>query len=241
MEFKLSEPEKSSSGFQIRVNQKPALVTKWEGGKWRNDEELLSVIMEARRQVTELLYEKRSSWFSSTPTKSQLTKLMKGWETGRLAVPPDSSKNYTGSQTLSAVHISGEGIVPQWLASTWKVDEVSKISMPWTQGSGEDDELEEIDDSREINIDVDSAPVKLNHHEDRDYLDRKFAAKERVKEARLKAQVAKKMAQRELNFFYENFALEDDESTFSDYDLTDNEDEEYEEEEEEAPPTSAKR
>jgi hypothetical protein len=118
----------------------------------------------------------------------------------------------------------------------WQLDEVSKISMPWAQGSGEDDELEEIDDSREINIDMDSAPVKLNHHEDRDYLDRKFAAKERVKEARLKAQVAKKMAQREINFFYENFALDDDESTFSDYDLTDNEEDEYEDEEEEAPP-----
>jgi hypothetical protein len=118
----------------------------------------------------------------------------------------------------------------------WQVDEVSKISMPWAQGSGEDDELEEIDDSREINIDMDSAPVKLNHHEDRNYLDRKFAAKERVKEARLKAQVAKKMAQREINFFYENFALDDDESTFSDYDLTDNEEDEYEDEEEETLP-----
>jgi hypothetical protein len=29
------------------------------------------------------------------------------------------------------------------------------------------------------------------------------------------------MAQRELRFFYENFNLEDNESTFSDYDLTD--------------------
>jgi hypothetical protein len=91
--------------------------------------------------------------------------------------------------------------------------------MPWSV-SGED-ELEEMDDSREINIDVDTSPVHLTNHEDRDYLDRKFAAKERVKEARLKAHVAKKMAQRELRFFYENFNLEDNESTFSDYDLTD--------------------
>lgn len=236
MEFKLSEPEKSSSGFLIRVSQKPALVTKWESGKWRNDEELLAVILEARRQIMEMLYEKRNSWFSSAPTKTQLTKLMKGWETKALAQVPDASKNYTGSQTLSAIQITGDGIFPRWLASVWQVDEVSKISMPWAQSSGEDDELEEIDDSREINIDVDSAPVKLNHHEDRDYLDRKFAAKERVKEARLKAQVAKKMAQREINFFYENFALDDDESTFSDYDLTDNEEDEYEDEEEEALP-----
>jgi hypothetical protein len=44
------------------------------------------------------------------------------------------------------------------------------------------------------------------------------------------------MAQREINFFYENFALDDDESTFSDYDLTDNEEDEYEDEEEETLP-----
>ena len=161
---------------------------------------------------------------------------MKGWDTKNLAMPSDVSKNYSGSQTLTAVQITGDGIFPRWTSSVWQVDEISKISMPWTQGS-DDDELEEIDDSREINIDVDSAPVKLNHHEDRDYLDRKFAAKERVKESRLKAQVAKKMAHRELNFFFEHFTLDDDESTFSDYDLTDNEDDEYEEEEEvEVPP-----
>jgi hypothetical protein len=235
MELRLSEPEKTASGFLIRVSQKPALITKWEGGKWKNDEELLAVIMETRRHLIDMLYEKRSSWFSSVPTKSQLTKLMKGWDTKNLAMPSDTSKNYSGSQTLTAVQISNEGIFPRWTSSVWQLDEVSKISMPWTQAS--DDELEEIDDSREINIDVDSAPVKLNHHEDRNYLDRKFAAKERVKEARLKAQVAKKMAFREINFFFENFTLDDDESTFSDYDLTDNEDDEYEEEEEvEVPP-----
>ena len=231
MEFKLSEPEKSASGFLVKISHKQALVTKWEGGKWKNDEELLAIIMEARRQITELLYEKRNSWFSSTPTKTQLTKLMKGWDTKSLAAVPDVSKAYTGNQALVALIITAECIMPRWVCSVWQPEEVSKISMPWAQGSA-DDELEEIDDSREINIDVDSAPVKLNHHEDRNYLDRKFAAKERVKEARLKAQVAKRMAQRELHFFFENFTLDDNESTFSDYDLTDNEYDEEEEEEE---------
>jgi len=237
MELRLSEPEKTASGFLIRISQKPALITKWEGGKWKNDEELLAVIMETRRQLIDMLYEKRNTWFSSAPTKTQLTKLMKNWDTKSLAAPPAENKNYSGSQTLTAVQITAEGIVPRWTSSVWQVEEVSKISMPWIQVS--DDELEEIDDSREINIDVDSAPVKLNHHEDRDYLDRKFAAKERVKESRLKAQVAKKMAYRELNFFFEHFTLDDDESTFSDYDLTDNEEDEYEEEEEVEVPSHA--
>ena len=74
MDLKLSEPEKTASGFQIRVSQKPVLVTKWDGGKWKNDEELLAIIMETRRVLIDMLYEKRASWFSSAPTKTQLTK-----------------------------------------------------------------------------------------------------------------------------------------------------------------------
>jgi hypothetical protein len=217
MEIKLSDPEKSQGGFLVRVTQKAPFVTQWEDGKWSNQEDLTKTIKDLQSQVLQMLYEKRSSWFSSPPTKSVLAKLMTGWDLTNLAKSPDTKKNLTGSQSLSAVHISATGIVPRFVASVW--NEAPKISMPWSV-SGED-ELEEMDDSREINIDVDTSPVHLTNHEDRDYLDRKFAAKERVKEARLKAHVAKKMAQRELRFFYENFNLEDNESTFSDYDLTD--------------------
>jgi hypothetical protein len=79
--------------------------------------------------------------------------------------------------------------------------------------------------------------------ETRDYLDRKFAAKERVKESRLKAQVAKRMALREMRYFFERFSIEDDESTFSDYDLTDDditdgEEDDDDEEELVVPPVS---
>jgi len=217
MEIKLSDPEKSQGGFLVRVTQKAPFVTQWEDGKWSNQEDLTKTIKDLQSQVLQMLYEKRSSWFSSPPTKSVLAKLMTGWDLTNLAKSPDTKKNLTGSQSLSAVHISATGIVPRFVASVW--NEAPKISMPWSV-SGED-ELEEMDDSREINIDMDTSPVHLTNHEDRDYLDRKFAAKERVKEARLKAHVAKKMAQRELRFFYENFNLEDNESTFSDYDLTD--------------------
>jgi len=219
MEIKLSDPEKSQGGFLVKVTQKAPFVTQWEDGKWSNQEDLTKTIKDLQNQVLQMLYEKRSSWFSSPPTKSILTKLMTGWDLTSLAKPPDAKKDLTGSQSLSAVHISAQGIHPRFVASVW--NEAPKISMPWSVT--DEDELEEVDDSREINIDVDTSPVHLNNHEDRDYLDRKFAAKERVKEARLKAHVAKKMAQRELRFFYENFNLEDNESTFSDYDLTDDE------------------
>jgi hypothetical protein len=49
-------------------------------------------------------------------------------------------------------------------------------------------------------------------------------AKERVREFRLKAQIADRMAAREEARFYEKFGdLDDTESHFSEYDLTDEE------------------
>ena len=232
MEFKLSEPEKSASGFMIRASMKPQIVTRWENTKWVNEAEVEATLLEVQKNVVQLLYDKRNSWFSSPPSKSQLAKLMKGWDIKGLVTPPDLNKNYSGSQNLGALVISKDAIAPKWIVSVW--EEATKISMPWISNENEEDELEELDDSREINIDTDSAPVHLTPHEDRDYRDRKFAAKERVKEARLKSHVAKRIAQRELRFFFENFTLEENESTFSDYDLTDNDsEEEYEEEEEE--------
>jgi hypothetical protein len=58
----------------------------------------------------------------------------------------------------------------------------------------------------------------------RDWEARKFLAKERVREARLKAQIADHMAAKEESRFYKTYGeLSDNESHFSDYDLTDDE------------------
>jgi hypothetical protein len=240
MDFKLSEPEKTSNGYNIKVSTKSGIATQWSGGMWKNSEDLISLLLEIQKLILNALYEKRSSWFATPPTKTQLTKLMKQWDESGLLLPPDQKKNYSANQFLSGILISQEGILPKWTTASWT--ENSKIAMPWIkeqekdnkdndnednddEGEDEDNDLlEEVDDSREINIAMEAgAPVRITPKEDRDYLDKKFAAKERVKEARLKAQVAKRIAYRELRYFFERFNLEDDESTFSDYDLTDNE------------------
>lgn len=233
MEFKLSEPEKISNGYTIKVSTKNGIATQWIGGKWKNSEELISLLLEIQKLILNALHEKRSSWFASPPTKTQLTKLMKQWDESGLLLPPDQKKNYSANQFLSGILITQEGILPKWTTASWT--ENSKIAMPWikeqekdnsaSDNEDEDNDLfEEVDDSREINIAMESgSPVRITPKEDRDYLDKKFATKERVKEARLKAQVAKRIAYRELRYFFERFNLEDDESTFSDYDLTDNE------------------
>jgi hypothetical protein len=233
MEVKLNDPEKSAQGFVIKASMKPSFQTKWDNNNWKNEEELVAILLEVQKQVLATLFEKRTTWFATPPSKSQLQKLCNGWDIKNLATPPDVKKSFTGSQLLGSILISQNGISPRWISTVW--EEVAKISMPWMSAE-EGDELLEVDDSREINIDVEGGPVTLKPHEDRNYRDRKFAAKERVKEARLKAQVAKRQAQRELRFFFDNFTLDDNESSFSDYDLTDNESEseyEYDDEEEE--------
>jgi hypothetical protein len=82
------------------------------------------------------------------------------------------------------------------------------------------------EESREIQLDEiadapDTQPFRIRS---REWETRKFLGKERVREARLKAQIAKRMAEKEETRFYTRFGeLDDGESRFSDYDLSDGE------------------
>jgi len=84
-------------------------------------------------------------------------------------------------------------------------------------------------DVREIHLD-DIAPASAvasatpTHIRSREWEARKFLSKERVREARLKAQIADRVARKEEDRFYAQFGeLDDAESHFSEYDLTDDE------------------
>lgn len=85
------------------------------------------------------------------------------------------------------------------------------------------------DETREIQLDeIAEAPDngETFRIRSREWETRKFLAKERVREARLKAQIASRLADREETRFYTQFGeLDDGESRFSDYDLSDTEDE----------------
>jgi hypothetical protein len=66
-----------------------------------------------------------------------------------------------------------------------------------------------------------TGPMRIRN---REWEARKFMAKERVREARLKAQIAERIAATEERRFYAQFGeLDDGESHFSDYDLTEEE------------------
>jgi hypothetical protein len=83
------------------------------------------------------------------------------------------------------------------------------------------------EDDREITLDeieTDGAPPTQIRN--REWETKKFMGKERVREARLKAQIAQKMAEAEEARYYRHFGeLDDGESHFSDYDLSESEDE----------------
>jgi hypothetical protein len=75
----------------------------------------------------------------------------------------------------------------------------------------------------EIETEKQTAPTKLKS---REWEARKFIGNERVREARLKAQIARKIAKKEESRYYEQFGdPDDDESRMSVFDLTDSESE----------------
>jgi hypothetical protein len=83
-------------------------------------------------------------------------------------------------------------------------------------------EIEEVDEMPPASGGAGAAPTRIRS---REWEARKFLAKERVREARLKAQIAVRLARKEESRYYTQFGeLDDGESHFSDYDLTDDED-----------------
>ena len=118
-------------------------------------------------------------------------------------------------------------ITPIWKLMDVKEDEhqdtISLFGDAETVDSVEEGNEEE---TREIQFeDIEDAPAgTITHIRSREWEARKFLAKERVREARLKAQIAARLAEKEESRFYRHFGdIDDGESHFSDYDLTDNE------------------
>ena len=129
--------------------------------------------------------------------------------------------------------MSSTSIDPVWSVGTAIPDEsLDRISL--FGGGGEESEddgdgrLSVGSGLREIQIDdIEDAPETAGaappaQIRSREWEARKFLAKERVREARLKAQIARHLAAKEEERYYRQFGDPDDgESHFSDYDLSD--------------------
>jgi hypothetical protein len=125
---------------------------------------------------------------------------------------------------LNSLTMTSSAITPNWSVRNFVAEqEQDTISL-----FGDADTVdEEEEDEREIQFeDIEfaspaAAPTKMRN---REWEAAKFLAKERVREARLKAQIADRLAAKEEARFYTKFGdLDDTESQFSEYDLTDDE------------------
>ena len=117
--------------------------------------------------------------------------------------------------------MSATAITPVWMIENFTPDpEEDRISL-----FGEEDESPETREIEFEEIEIASpvskgVPMQIRN---REWEAKKFLAKERVREARLKAQVAEHIARKEESRFLATYGdLDDNESNFSEYDLSEN-------------------
>jgi len=229
--MKLTTPTKTTEGFKIGFSTK-ALTPElqYDGTKWVITTEWMTAVSAIRTKVLALLFESRNSLFKNSPTMKTLENLMKPWVivdsagnyTVQYELPLPSTKEGSGILDLSGIFIKRDGIMPIWRVESY-TENTPVVDFDWGEEAPEN-ELREV---TLIDSEVTSDNSKvINLNTDDEYNARKFAAKERVKEARLKAILARRAAEVETNRYYNEFNFGENESTFSEYDISDMDDSE---------------
>jgi hypothetical protein len=235
----LQSPKRNAAGFFVALQppeEAPSLS--WTtAGTWVLTEEW-SVWANQKRQTLLGELVSHGSWFSKPPRHDILESLFGLWDTKNLQgvrnffckipeVPGSSSSTGTATWILQGLLMTSTSITPVWTTTNVKEDETHDTISLFGDGDTvdtSDDEGEK--ETREIRFDeIEEAPAAApTRLRNREWEAQKFLAKERVREFRLKAQIADRMAAREEARFYDKFGdLDDTESHFSEYDLTDEE------------------
>ncbi len=236
----LQAPKRTSAGYFLALQpptQAPSVA--WtDAGAWTISQEWSDW---AAQQRDVLLGEMLShgNWFSKPPRRDVLEPLFAPWAVkdmkGALKFfcdmpkcPGKEESTGTAIWQLNGLIMSATAISPIWeVASYEQTPAQDTISL---FGDSETVDGEEIEggETREIHFEeIEEAPpaAQPTRIRSREFEARKFMAKERVREARLKAQIAVRLARKEESRFYSQFGdLDDAESHFSEYDLTDEED-----------------
>jgi len=233
----LQAPKKMAVGFYLAMTPPlPAPLLAWNvSGDWVHTTEWSEWATRQRNTLLETLLA-NPKWFSKPPRREVLDPLFTPWD-GKttqgtpvfLCPPPEAPElGCTGTATwqLQGLMMSSRAITPVWtLAQITRDEQVETISLfddSLTVDSASDNDEE----SREIKLeDLDDdngeAPAPPTRIRSREWETKKFMAKERVREARLKAQIALRMSQTEEARYFRIFGdLDDAESNFSDYDLS---------------------
>lgn len=245
----LQPPKRTAAGFFLALV--PPLVTppiQWKKSTWETPTAEWAAWAESTRKVLlgELLAQ--PTWFSRPPRQDILDPLFSPWVSVNMqgarsffckspATPGAESSSGTATWHLQGMIMSSTAISPVWAIAGHKEEvEQDTISL-FGDDSDTDSDGDEADagnvimhagETREIEIEeIDEVPPAsggTTHIRSREWEARKFLAKERVREARLKAQIAAHLARKEESRYYAQFGDPDDgESHFSDYDLSDDE------------------
>lgn len=219
----LQPPKRTANGFSLVLTpavQSPPVTL--ESGAWAPSDAWKMWAEEQRKAlIGELL--SHGSWFSKPPRREVLESLF--GSSGEYPQVPADAKNGTAQFSLNSLTMTSTAIKPSWSVVDYKED---VDAIPFFDGDTVDSGDEREIKLEDIEPEVAAAPTQIRN---REWETRKFMAKERVREARLKSQIANRMARAEEARYYRHFGdLEEDESQFSEYDLSDSESESEESE-----------
>ena len=232
----MQAPKRSPAGYYLALTPPvTAPVLRWTAGAWVHCAEWSVWATELRKQLLgELL--SHGTWFSKPPRHEILDPLFSPWDGRNLQGEtkffckcpdvPGGDSSGTAVWELDGLLMTHTAITPIWKLTDVKEDEHQDTISLFGDAETVDSVEERDEETREIQFeDIEDAPAgTITHIRSREWETRKFLGKERVREARLKAQIATRLAEKEESRFYRQFGdIDDGESHFSDYDLTDDE------------------
>lgn len=211
-------------------------------GSWVPTSEWQTWADDLRAKLIGELLSHGTAWFRKTPRRETIESLfppivgrtmagaLQFSITGPL-IPGGDERSGVGSWRFRGITMSGTGISTLWetleFISDPEEDKISLFGDGETVDGRDEDGVDRYGDEKEITFEelpTSSDTTAMPQIRSRDWEARKFVAKERVREYRLKAQIADKMALKEEERFIRQFGeLDENESQFSDYDLTDDE------------------
>jgi len=224
----LQPPKKNGHKYELAIVppvSSPRLQCNGSG-EWLPTAEWVTWATEQRQQcIHELI--SHGKWFSRPPRREVIEPLMAPWigkaasgEAQIFCKKPDTPAAGSAVWVLNGLTMTASAITPNWSLSEF-VEKQDTISL---FGDAEDDDEREIQFDEIAVASPDSGPTRMRN---REWDAAKFLAKERVRESRLKAQIAEHLAKKEEARFYTKYGdLDESESRFSDYDLEDEESDE---------------
>ncbi len=236
----LSPPKRTAAGYYVALGSPvKAPVLRWANDAWVHSTEWSTWATAQRALVLDELLA-NPKWFSRPPRRDILEPIFGPWDARNMqgtwlfaCKVPDVPGEASGSASwqLQGVIMSSSSITPVWSLADVTVDVQQDTISLFGDGDSEGGDGDTVDagddETREIQLDdLEEAPAAATpmRIRTREWETRKLMAKERVREARLKAQIAARLAHKEESRYYSQFGdLSETESHFSEYDLTEDE------------------